>query len=116
MSEPQKLYESRVAEYDRKISFIKKRMLLVSMLRLLSVVLLLIMGYRLIGNYTAFHVAATVFAGLAFIGLIRISFVLNDRKRLFEKLLFVNQNELGAAHKESNGFPDGSDISGPAMY
>jgi hypothetical protein len=101
-------YESAIQSCTEKIRSVRGKINIVSLLRLL-----LFAGFAYtLWSFThgfSIHllVLAVLLAGL-FIGSVTRYFRLKDEQALWEKLLFVNTNELGLLKGQPNQFPDGA--------
>ena len=101
-------YRENAADYTAAIRKLKQKLNLMSLLRLVVFVSLVWCIYELIRDFSPILlVAAFVQAGL-FIFFINVHYGWKDKRRLLERLRFVNENELRILAGELNGFPDGS--------
>jgi hypothetical protein len=101
-------YDSAIGSCEEKIKSIQQKINIVSLVRLL---LFAGFAYTLWSFTHGFSinllVLAVLLAGL-FIGSVSRYFRLKDERALWEKLLFVNTNELGVLKGQPNRFPDGA--------
>src|SRR5215471_11984702 len=104
---PVQYYEQQIGRYVLDLKKTQARSSLVAILRLLSFSFVLITGYLWLYKNTA-GAREGCFALLAiFILLVLIALRLSDRKRLIEKLLFINTNEANVVFSHPNDFPNG---------
>ena len=107
MSTPTAFYEERTSQYSRELEKIKDRSLLVSIARLASFIALAWSIWQWIQEGGTTYKIFTVVFLLMFILFIRIALTLGDKKKLLEKLLFLNRNESGILQYQPNQFDNG---------
>lgn len=101
-------YRENAADYTAAIRKLQQKLNLMSLLRLVVFVSLVWCIYDLIRDFSPILlVAAFIQAGL-FLFFINVHYSWKDKRRLLERLRFVNENELRILAGELNGFPDGS--------
>jgi len=101
-------YESSIRSCTEKIRTVRRQINIVSLLRLLLFAGFIWMLYLLTRGFSLPPLILTVFVAALFIGGVNFYFRLKDQLALWEKLLFVNTNELGLLKGQSNQFPDGA--------
>ena len=101
-------YRENTAAYTAAIRKLQQKLNGMSLLRVVVFVSLAWCVYDLFQDYTpSLLVLAFVLAGL-FIFCINLHYRGKDKRRLLEKLRFVNENELRIIAGETNAFPDGN--------
>jgi len=108
MQTPKAFYEERINQYSTELQQVQKRSLLVSGARLASFVALAWSIWQWVKQEDdlVYKIATPGFLVL-FILFIRIALNLGDRKKLLEKLLYVNRNELDILQYKPNQFDNG---------
>jgi hypothetical protein len=109
-------YEKSISGYTSKSEALKKRITLVSVLRLLSFAGFAFAGYKLVTGYGIWLWFAVIILAGVFVWLVRLALQLNDEKALLEKLLFINKNELGILTRQPNQMDDGSSFLTDSDY
>ncbi len=114
MSSAQQSYAANLAAGNQRLQQLRKQSSVLSFLRLL---------FFLVGAwfiYKAIIGQASILPGIIstvlFIISVRIALTLQDRKRLQEKLVFVNQNELNIIAGNKNKFSDGAGFTNADNY
>lgn len=115
MNAPQ-FYKENIDKYNAALSLCKSRIFIVSVARLITFVAIVAGVYYLIQGATTPLIVFTVAAAIAFIITLRIAFTLNDRKKLLEELLFVNNNETAVLNNQPNAFYDGGKYANANDY
>ncbi len=101
-------YESAIQSCAEKIREVRQMINIISLLRLLLFAGLAWMVYSLTRGFSLpLTILAIVMAAL-FIGGVNLYFRLKDQLALWEKLLFVNTNELGLLKGQPTSSPMGS--------
>lgn len=125
MSLPDEIYQQRIDGYQTQARIIQQKSNLTAFLRLLAFLALAAGIYLCVNKFNNALLLITLVFFIAFILLVRRSFRLKDQKALFEKLLFINTNELqilqnqpnrfddGRSFQTQEGYPDDLDIFGP---
>jgi len=101
-------YESSIRSCAEKIRAIRRQINIVSLLRLLLFAGFIWMLYLLTRGFSLPLLILAVVMAALFIGAVNFYFRLKDERALWEKLLFVNTNELGLLKGQLNQFPDGA--------
>ena len=100
-------YIQQVNSYSEKLQSIQRMILIVAILRMVAFLAAGVSFYLYI-RYSQILVAiSAVVSILSFILLIRWSVGLNDKKVLFQKLVFINTNEKNILNDQANKFDDG---------
>jgi DNA mismatch repair ATPase MutS len=107
MQTPNTYYEERINQYSKELQEVQKRSLLVSGARLASFVALAWSIWQMVKQGDDIYKIATLGFLVLFILFIRIALNLGDRKKLLEKLLYVNRNELSILQYKPNQFDNG---------
>lgn len=107
MQTPLAFYEERINQYSAEFEKLKHRSLLVSIARLASFIALAWSVWQWIQEGTVIYKIFTAGFLVLFIGFIRIALTLSDKKKLLEKLLFLNRNEAGVLKYQPNQFDNG---------
>lgn len=101
-------YDSAILSCEEKIKSIQRNINIVSLVRLLLFAGLAYTLWSFTGGLSVIGLLlAILWAGL-FIASVNFYFRLKDERALWEKLLFVNTNELGLLKGQPNQFPDGA--------
>ena len=101
-------YESSIQSCTEKIREVRQNINIVSLLRLLLFAGVAWMLYSFTHGFSLTLLIVTVVMAALFIGSVNFYFRLKDQLALWEKLLFVNTNELGLLKGQPNQFPDGA--------
>lgn len=107
MQTPTAFYEEKISQYSTELQGIQKRSLLVSVARLASFLALAWSIWQWVQQGGNTYKIATFGFLVLFIVFIRIALTLSDQKKLLEKLLFLNRNELGVLQYQPNQFDNG---------
>ena len=110
MSSLSSFYEDKIRSYKDLIQVTQQKLILIALLRLIAFLGLAIVVWFLFRQFSSGLVYIALFFFICFIILVRLTFRLRDRKALWEKLLFVNSNELGLLNGGLNGFGDGQSL------
>ena len=103
-------YRENAAAYSAAIRKLQQKLNGMSLLRLVIFVSLVWNVYDLIQEFSpALLILALVQIGL-FVFFINVYFSWKDKRRLLEKLRFVNKNEQNLFNGQTNAFPDGADL------
>jgi DNA mismatch repair ATPase MutS len=100
-------YTEQLNHYTEKLQSIRRRIILVATLRMISFIAAAFCIYGFIRNGGLLVTVFAILFILAFILLIKWNFRLNDEKDLLQKLVFVNDNELNVLSGQPNDFDDG---------
>ena len=116
MLSPFSFYNENIDKYDKQLKDLGNKLLLVSILRLSSFLAACWFIYRVVLHSTpATIIAATIFI-IIFVISLRLSLNLQDIKRLKEKLLYINHNEVAIRNGTTNRFDNGSVYLNPLNY
>lgn len=109
-------YSQQIAGYSEKLQAIQRKILLVAILRVISFIALGI-GIYAFFEYRGLTLAIIVFIFLlSFVLLIKWNFRLTDLRTLWQKLLFINTNELGILNGQTNRFDNGMKFLSDESY
>jgi hypothetical protein len=100
-------YESAIQSCAEKIRSVRRKINIVSLLRLLLFAGFIATLYFLISGFSLPLAILTVVMAILFIGSVNFYFRLKDQLALWEKLSYINANESGLLAGRANGFPDG---------
>jgi DNA mismatch repair ATPase MutS len=100
-------YSEKIKYLEIQISNLKRRITFFSMLRLIAFAAFAASVYLYIKQREDFFILSSVAFLVLFIWLIRISLNLKERQSLFDKLLFINKNELDIIENRPNQFNNG---------
>jgi len=101
------LYQQKINRYTSELQNIQKKISLVAILRFASFIALTFSIYFCAKDFQYSLLLVALFFFIAFIILVRIYFVLKDKKAMNQKLLFINNNELNIIKGEPNQFDNG---------
>jgi len=113
---PQTYYRQNLHRYNEELAALKSRIAQVAFLRLVSFVVLALTAWLWLHDEVIPMMPATIVVLIIFVQLVRYAFRLNDKKKLLEKLVFLNDNELNILDDQPNGFPDGLAFTGQQDY
>lgn len=116
MHTPSAFYEEKINQYSTELEKIKDRSLLVSIARLCSFMALAWSVWQWIQEGGITYKIFTAGFLVLFILFIRIALTLSDKKKLLEKLLFLNRNEQGILKYQPNQFDNGSAFTSNDNY
>ncbi|WP_315815433.1 hypothetical protein [Paraflavitalea speifideaquila] len=116
MQTPIAFYEEKIQQYGTELQLLQKRSLLVSGARLVSFLALAWSIWQWAQQGADIYKIATGGFLVLFILFIRIALTLSDKKKLLEKLLFLNRNELGILQYEPNQFSNGVSFTNNDNY
>lgn len=107
MNSPASYYEQNITRYSEDLKKLQEKILTVALFRLVSFIGAAIAGY--IWLHDGYSPAAIICIALliVFIVFILVALRLNDRKKLLEKLLFINNNERDILQNVPNKFSAG---------
>jgi DNA mismatch repair ATPase MutS len=100
-------YSGKIKYFEIQISNLKRRITFFSVLRLIAFVAFAASAYLYIKRREDFFILSSIAFLVLFIWLIRISLNLKEQQSLFDKLLFINKNELGMIENRPNQFNNG---------
>ncbi|MCV9927822.1 DNA mismatch repair protein [Flavobacterium sp. LS1R49] len=112
-------YQKKVSSYSDALSAINKKYNSISLLRLLSIVFCLVLGYYYLKTDTSGYLVSAVLLFIGFIVLMRIHSKLSFKKKLTEALLRINKNEITFLKREKLPFENGQefiDFHHPYVY
>lgn len=109
-------YQSALSACDLRIQVIRRKSNILSLLRLLLFSALVYTLYHLIRQFSPVLLILSVLLAVLFIAGVNYYFRLKDDRALWEKLRFINANELGMLKGEAGGFPDGLAFLDPDNY
>lgn len=116
MQTPAAFYEEKISQYTTELQNIQKRSLLVSGARLASFLAVAWSIWQWIQQGADIYKIATAGFLVLFIVFIRVALTLSDKKKLLEKLLFVNKNELAILQYQPNQFDNGQAFTNNDNY
>ncbi|HEY4061377.1 MAG TPA: hypothetical protein VGM30_05730 [Puia sp.] len=116
MSPAHAFYTDKITSCTGRITSIRQRRNGISLLRLFAFAALAFLIYRLFVSFSYPVLAGALIAAAIFMILVRIYFRLKDEQALWEKLLFVNNNEQALLNYRPNGFPDGGTLLDSDSY
>jgi len=109
-------YTSEIGACNDRLAQIRRKTNAVSGLRLLVFAGLVGAVCELILDYSMSWALVALVLAAGFIGAVGWYFKLKDQRLLWEKLVFVNANELAVLGGEPNGFPDGKEFLAGVSY
>jgi hypothetical protein len=101
-------YQSTLDDCNDHVQRLRKKMNLLALVRLLLFAGVVYIVYQLIGDFTPLLLLLSVLLFAGFLICVNLYFRLKDQRALWEKLAWINTNELGLLRNELNDFPDGS--------
>lgn len=101
-------YESTLADCNAQILRLRRRMNILSVLRLFLFAGFVFTIYGMTRDFTVSLLCLSLSVFAAFLVCVNFYYRLKDRRDLWEKLAWINTNELGLLKNEGNGFDDGS--------
>jgi DNA mismatch repair ATPase MutS len=107
MQTPSAFYEEQISRYSKELQLVQKNSLLVAIARLASFVALAWSVWQWVQQGSNIYKIATFGFLVLFILFIRIALTLSDKKKLLEKLLFMNRNEAAVLQNQPNQFDNG---------
>ncbi|PBJ05578.1 DNA mismatch repair protein [Flavobacterium sp. ACN6] len=105
-----KAYQDKVSTYSELYNKTNKKYNSISLLRLLSIFLLLFFMFYYIKTSEILYVILAVLSFAGFIILMRIHSRLSFKKLLAETLLKINQNEISFLKREKTSFENGAEF------
>jgi hypothetical protein len=114
MSSAKDLYIENLATCNQRLQKLRTQLSILAVLRLLFFVVAAWYIYKTIIGEDIIDIA--IVSAILFIVSVRFALTLQDRKRLQEKLLFVNQNELDILAGKTNKFSNGEWYSNASNY
>src|ERR1700748_2596920 len=109
-------YQSALSACDDRIRVIRRKSNILSLLRLLLFAGLVYTLYLLVKQFSPILLILSILLAALFIAGVNYYFRLKDDRVLWEKLRFINANELGVLAGEANGFSDGLVFLDPENY
>jgi len=103
-----KFYQSTLDDCNDHIQRLRDKMNLLSLVRLLLFAGIVYIIYRLTSEFTTPLLLLSLVLLAAFLICVNLYYRLKDQRALWEKLDWVNTNELGQLRNELNDFADGS--------
>ncbi|RYG03205.1 MAG: hypothetical protein EOO02_08950 [Chitinophagaceae bacterium] len=116
MRSPETVYTENITRYETELEALKNKIGLFAVIRFLSfagAAYAIYSGFKQSNDLT---VIASIACTILFVVCVRITFRLQDKRRLTEKLIFVNQNELSVLKTALNQFSDGASFHDPKGY
>jgi len=101
-------YQSTLNDCNDHAQRLRNKMNLLALVRLLLFAGVVYFIYLLIHDFTTPLLLLSVVLFAAFLVCVNFYFRLKDQRALWEKLAWINTNELGLLRNELNAFPDGS--------
>lgn len=112
-------YQNKVTQYSQLFNKINKRYNSISILRLLSVFLCLLLLFNYIKTNEILYVISAFISFVGFLFLMRIHSKLSFRKQIFTAILKINENEIAFLKREKLPFENGiefNDFHHPYAY
>ncbi|KIC01259.1 DNA mismatch repair protein [Flavobacterium sp. JRM] len=103
-------YKKNVSSYSDALSAINKKYNSISLLRLLSIVFCLVLGYYYIKTDATLYLVSAALLFIGFVVLMRIHAKLSFKKKLTETLLKINKNEITFLKREKLPFENGQEF------
>jgi DNA mismatch repair ATPase MutS len=100
-------YSEKIKYYETQTGIIKRKVNFFSVFRLIGFTAFAASVYLYIQQRESFFIISSIAFFALFIWLVRISLNLKEQQSLFEKLLFINKNELNVVENKSNQFNNG---------
>ena len=116
MNSLESIYAQKADQYSKEAKEIKSRLTLITLFRLAGFILLVVSIYYFIKESQPILLVAIAFFSILFLLLVKIYFNLKDKKALKEKLLFINENELGILQGSTNQFGSGENHQSHESY
>jgi hypothetical protein len=101
-------YQSTLDDCNDHAQRLRKKMNLLALVRLLLFAGIVYIIYLLISDFTTPLLLLSVVLFAAFLICVNLYFRLKDQRALWQKLAWINTNELALLRNGLNGFPDGS--------
>ena len=101
-------YQSALDDCNDHVQRLRKKMNFVALVRLLLFAGVVDFIYLLIQDFTTPLLLLSVVLFAAFLICVNLYFRLKDQRALWEKLAWINTNEIGLLRNGLNDFPDGS--------
>lgn len=111
MEQPIAFYEKNTGKYIDDLTQLKPMAALVAVFRLACFLVIGFTTYKWIANHSTGWMVTTLLLVIAFIILVRVAWLMNDRIALLEKLLFINNNEMNVLRNLPNEFDNGAAFS-----
>jgi MutS domain V len=109
-------YQSALSACDDRIRVLRRKSNILALVRLLLFVGLVYSIYWLTRHFSSALLILPVGVAALFIACVNFHFRLKDERILWEKLRFVDANELGILEGKANEFPDGLAFLDPDNY
>jgi MutS domain V len=109
-------YQENAAAYSAAIRELQQKLNGMSLLRLGIFAALVWDAYNLFEGYTLFLLLAAIALAGLFLFCINLHYSWKEKRRLLEKLRFVNENELNLRTGATNAFPDGANFGDADNY
>lgn len=116
MDDPRKYYEQTIAKNDTILTGLKTRLGFLSAARFVSFVIAVFCVYELFKDNGSVIISGLVLSLGIFLLCLRIAFRLQDKKKLTQKLIWLNQNELTILDGGKNEFDHGSKYADATGY
>ncbi|MET0243501.1 MAG: hypothetical protein ABW174_08530 [Flavitalea sp.] len=116
MKSPETVYEKNIVLYETELEALKNKIGLFAVIRFLSFVGAVYSIYSGFSKSSDLTVIGSIACTILFVISVRITFRLQDQKRLKEKLIFVNTNELSVLKGEGSKFSDGAAFHDAKSY
>ncbi|RYY29718.1 MAG: hypothetical protein EOO04_06640 [Chitinophagaceae bacterium] len=114
MTSPKDIYTANLAACNGRLQKLRTQLSILAVLRLVFFVVAAWLIYRALTGNNGLPTALV--SAVLFIVSVRFALTLQDRKRLQEKLVFVNQNELDILQGNKNRFSNGTGFINPNDY
>lgn len=117
MQTPLSWYEERISHYGKELQQVQKNSFIVAVARLASFLALAYAVWKWVrAEEPGIWPIATFGFLVLFVLFIRIALNLGDKKKLIEKLLFINRNEAGVVKNQPNQFSHGGEYMNYNTY
>jgi MutS domain V len=107
MESREPVYQGKVDYYKKEVLAYRRKMNLMSVLRLLVFVALAIEAYYFLARFDIPLLFAILVTAAGFVVLVVIHSGFSDKKGLYEKLLEINTNEIAVLNNQPSFFSDG---------
>ncbi|RYZ47225.1 MAG: hypothetical protein EOP49_21980, partial [Sphingobacteriales bacterium] len=116
MTSAREYYSEIISAQNTILSRLKARLGLIAVARFVSFIAMVYCIYQLFKGVGPIPGLGLAIALVVFIGSLRFAFRLQDKKKLTEKLIWLNQNELTILNGGKNLFDNGAKYAGDGGY
>ena len=109
-------YQEKIGSYTKAVLSFKRKIAVSALLRLLAFAAFAVSGYFFFKHWSTGLLFLSLLLFTAFLVLVLYALRLKEKKAVFEKLLFINTNELGILNNEPNRLDDGSSFANSKGY